>query len=73
MIDETFRLCQIGKDTVGRGRNIVLMHQVFREGLAPLDKCRVFGRAEDLQTIGFEKIDNPQRQRLFGTDHRQVD
>ena len=61
------------EDAVIGRRDAGLPHQVLGEDLAPLQLGRVLARAEDLQPLALEGVDDPLGQRLLGPDDGQPD
>ena len=61
------------EDAVVGRRDAGLPHQVLGEDLAPLELGRLLPRAEDLQPLALEDVDDPLDQRLLGPDHGQAD
>ncbi len=71
--DVIVRLGGIGKRLIFRSRNAVALHECLREILRTFQLRRFFGRAENLQSLIAENIDDAGGQWRFRTNHSQRD
>jgi hypothetical protein len=73
LADIFFRGGRIGERSRLRRRHRLLAHQFLGEPFVRFDLRRIFRRPEDFQALRDQMIRQPRRQRIFRTDHDEVD
>ncbi len=73
VLQKSDRAFGIAKHAVVARGDVGMSQQVLAEDLAPFELgCRLAG-AENAQFLGLERVDNAERERLFGPDDREAD